>query len=338
MGNLNVPAGISENRDFGATVLSLGGSELAVTAARLISLGLGIGIVALGLRRDREIGFMLTLCASLLIVPLLWELYLLTLIVPLALLAERMRPAVLLLMLASWLPALLTPLMLLGIVALLFLAPAARRGRSRPGSGHRPRARPDPGMTSATGMTRGHGSSGEDRPRDRWLLAGVSLAAIGGLWLALGFMVFPGGEGWGYDYRAYADAAARLVESGSLYQAETLDGPYRPGPYGLYMYAPPLGLVVAPLAVLAQEPAVALWFLIHVLTLVLACVLMPVRPGSVWPPSAWPRSAWPSRATSCSAMSACCCCCRWWQRGAGLTSPSGRRHKPWPCQYDRCSA
>jgi hypothetical protein len=131
VGNLSVPTGISENRDLGATVLSLGGSETAVSLARLASIALGLGVVVLGLRRDREVSYMLTLCASLLIVPLLWELYLLTLIVPVALLAERTRPLVLLLMLVSWLPAVLTPLMLLGTVLLLFLLPPPRREADR---------------------------------------------------------------------------------------------------------------------------------------------------------------------------------------------------------------
>jgi hypothetical protein len=127
VGNLDVPVGLSENRDLGATVQSLGADAAVVSLVRLLSLLLGIGIVVLGLRRDVEVGFMLTLCGSLLIVPLLWELYLLTLILPVALLADRTRPIVLLLMLASWLPALLTPFMLLGVVALLFLVP--RRDR-----------------------------------------------------------------------------------------------------------------------------------------------------------------------------------------------------------------
>ena len=69
------------------------------------------------------------------------------------------------------------------------------------------------------------------RTSDRRLLFGTALAVIGLLWLLAGLAFLPGGEGWGYDYRAYADAAERLAESGSLYQAETLDGPYRPGPY-----------------------------------------------------------------------------------------------------------
>lgn len=110
------------------------------------------------------------------------------------------------------------------------------------------------------------------------MLAGVALAALGSLWLVAGLSAFPGAEGWGYDYQAYADAAVRLAQDGSLYQAETLGGSYRPGPYGLYMYAPPLGIAVGPLAGLELEFAAVLWYLLHLLALVATCALLPV-PG-----------------------------------------------------------
>ena len=112
---------------------------------------------------------------------------------------------------------------------------------------------------------------------DRRLLFSTALAVIGLLWLLAGLAFLPGGEGWGYDYRAYADAAERLAESGSLYQVETLDGPYPPGPYGLYMYAPPLGVAIGPLASIELDTAVIIWFLLHGLALAGACALMPVE-------------------------------------------------------------
>jgi hypothetical protein len=111
---------------------------------------------------------------------------------------------------------------------------------------------------------------------DRRMLGGVVLAALGLLWLAAGLAIFPGGEGWGYDYRAYADAAERLAQTGSLYQLETLAGPFRPGPYGLYMYAPPLGVAVGPLSGLELDTAITLWFVLHGLALAAACALLPV--------------------------------------------------------------
>jgi len=112
----------------------------------------------------------------------------------------------------------------------------------------------------------------------RWALPfATGLAVIGVGFFVLGLLAFPGGEGWGYDYRAYLDAAERLAETGSLYQAETIDGPYRPGPYGLYMYAPPLGVAMTPMTSLSVASGTIVWFLLHAAALGLACAVMPVR-------------------------------------------------------------
>jgi hypothetical protein len=83
---------------------------------------------------------------------------------------------------------------------------------------------------------------------------------------------------WGYDYLAYVNAAERLIATGSLYQAETLSGPYRPGPFGLYMYAPPLGVSLQPATGLGFDAGMWTWYIAHVLALIAACVLLPVRP------------------------------------------------------------
>ena len=116
-----------------------------------------------------------------------------------------------------------------------------------------------------------------EQAEQRRMLAGTALAAIGALWLVAAASLMAGGEGWGYDYRAYADAAGRLDATGTLYQPETLEGPYRPGPFGLYMYAPPLGVAIGPLADLELDTAVTLWFVLHALALAGACALMPVE-------------------------------------------------------------
>jgi hypothetical protein len=102
---------------------------------------------------------------------------------------------------------------------------------------------------------------------------------VGVAWLLLGTFIYPGGEGWGYDARAYLDAADRLMEGGSPYQSETLSGPYRPGPYGLYMYAPPLAVALTPLAATGEATAILIWYAGHLLALGLACLIMPVRPA-----------------------------------------------------------
>ena len=61
------------------------------------------GALLLSLRREREIGYMVVLCGSLLVVPLLWDHYLATLVVPAAFLAQRLWRPLVLLPLLSWL-------------------------------------------------------------------------------------------------------------------------------------------------------------------------------------------------------------------------------------------
>ena len=113
--------------------------------------------------------------------------------------------------------------------------------------------------------------------RDWWalpvLLAGVAVIVV------LGVLVIEGLQqtaGWGYDFRAYYDAAVRLVQTGSPYQVETLSGPFQPGPAGLYLYSPVPALVVVPLTWLGMASATLVWLLLRLALLVATCVLLPV--------------------------------------------------------------
>lgn len=123
----------------------------------------------------------------------------------------------------------------------------------------------------------------------RLILVGLVLMALGLALLTQAFFAFRTQEVvengfantfdgiWAYDFEAYANAAARLTETGSLYQPETVDGPFRPGPFGLYMYSPTLGVALLPLADMPLADSSVIWYLAHALALALACVLMPVR-------------------------------------------------------------
>lgn len=124
LGNMVTPGAGSENRDFGATAVTLGLDQGWIDVVRLGSAALGLGLILLSLRRDRELGYMITLAASMLLVPLMWEYYLITLALPLALVAHRWRPVVLLVLVLSWLPSAFAPGVLLATLALLFLLPA----------------------------------------------------------------------------------------------------------------------------------------------------------------------------------------------------------------------
>lgn len=101
------------------------------------------------------------------------------------------------------------------------------------------------------------------------VMVGVALVA-----LAAAHAAFAGSVGWGYDLAAYLAAADRLVRTGTPYVAETISGLYRPGPGGLYLYAPPFAQLMAPLLPLGA-PA-SLWFVVRAVALAGACWLMPV--------------------------------------------------------------
>ncbi|HUR16089.1 MAG TPA: glycosyltransferase 87 family protein [Candidatus Limnocylindrales bacterium] len=106
----------------------------------------------------------------------------------------------------------------------------------------------------------------------------TAIAAIS-LVLILGMMMTWMGPsaGWAYDFQAYHDAALRLLETGSPYQEQTLSGPFRPGPGGLYLYSPILALVLAPLTNLQFDAAALTWLALRLVALAATCALMPVR-------------------------------------------------------------
>ena len=106
---------------------------------------------------------------------------------------------------------------------------------------------------------------------------GAGLALAGGIVLLLAISNWIGrSPGWAYDFHAYYDAALRLIATGTPYQAETLGGPFRPGPFGLYLYSPVPALFFMPLTSLGEPAAVVVWLALRVGLLVVACALMPV--------------------------------------------------------------
>jgi hypothetical protein len=93
------------------------------------------------------------------------------------------------------------------------------------------------------------------------------------LWMLSGWTALPS---WGYDLRAYYGAGLRLLQTGTPYQYETLSGPFRPGPFGLYLYAPPPALLFALLTSLPLPAAEMVWLILRILLFGLTCALMPV--------------------------------------------------------------
>ena len=120
--NLSGLTGEAHNLDLSSTALAAGADQAVAQLALLASYAIGIAAIGLSLRRDREIGFVVTAMASLLLVPLLWDHYLAMLALPAALLASRGRPWGLALPLLSWLPAVAIPFVVVAATLLPFTA------------------------------------------------------------------------------------------------------------------------------------------------------------------------------------------------------------------------
>ena len=125
--NVSDTTGVEHNLDLSSTALALGVRPDLAAFFLFGGYVLALGAIMLSLRRDREIGFAVTVMASLLLSPLLWNHYLTNLIVPGALLAARGRRFGVLLPLLGWLPPLMLPLV---VIAGMFL-PFAARDRDR---------------------------------------------------------------------------------------------------------------------------------------------------------------------------------------------------------------
>lgn len=125
LGNVSDTGDLEQNRHLTVLALELGVPEdrlwlvlVPVWAAALVAM-------ALSTRRDREVGYMVTAGAALLLAPLMWDHYLSMLLLPAAFLFERGRRWAIVLPLLSWLPPPLTPLAPVAALLLPFLARSA---------------------------------------------------------------------------------------------------------------------------------------------------------------------------------------------------------------------
>ena len=108
--NVSDVTGVRANVDLGSAVLLLGGTPGLAQLALYAGYALAVGAILLSLRRDRELSFVVTLMATLLLSPLLWDHYLTNLLVPAAFLAARGRLWGLALPLLCWGPTILVAL------------------------------------------------------------------------------------------------------------------------------------------------------------------------------------------------------------------------------------
>jgi len=123
--------GVPNNLDLGSTALRLGLGTTIASGALFAGYAVGIGAMLFSLRRDREVGYVVTIGATMLLAPLLWDHYLASLIIPAAFLAERGRSWGVALPLLTWVPPAFLPLVVLGATVLPLLA---REGQEPIGS------------------------------------------------------------------------------------------------------------------------------------------------------------------------------------------------------------
>jgi len=121
------------------------------------------------------------------------------------------------------------------------------------------------------------------RARGEWAhRQALWLAVLGTIFMVVTMAVLSSAPGWGYDFEAYYLAALRLARGDGIYQPWTLAEPFRPGPYGLYLYAPPLAVAFLPFTALSLPIGTILWVGLRIALLALACRLMPVSPTVRW--------------------------------------------------------
>jgi hypothetical protein len=149
-------------------------------------------------------------------------------------------------------------------------------------------------MSQASGPVRAVDIPGDDaatasdameraRRRDRLLLfAALVLAGLALVVFVLQMFRFMSAPAWAFDLEAYLDAARRLargdlLRNGSMYDPDSLTGPFRPGPYKLYLYSPPFAVAMLPLTAVSIDSAAVVWYVGRLVLFGVACAVMPVR-------------------------------------------------------------
>jgi hypothetical protein len=127
-------------------------------------------------------------------------------------------------------------------------------------------------------------ASDRARRRDRLLLfTAIAIAVLAlGLFL-LQLVTFLPSDAWRFDLEAYLDAARRLArgdlgQGWSIYDRDSLRGPFRPGPYKLFLYSPPFAAAMLPFTAVSTDSAAIAWWVGRLALFGIACAVMPVRP------------------------------------------------------------
>jgi hypothetical protein len=130
--NLSDVTGVPNNMDLGSSVARLGLPSVASTGALLLGYLVAVVAIVVSLRRGAEISYLVTLGATLLLSPLLWDHYLVLVLPAIGLLLERRAwaGAILALLTLFWMPAWMAPFAALGATLGPFLARPAKPAQS----------------------------------------------------------------------------------------------------------------------------------------------------------------------------------------------------------------
>ena len=122
--NLSDVTGVPNNQDFGSSVARLGLPSIASTGALLMGYVIAVVAIVVSLRRGAEVSFLVTLGATLLLSPLLWDHYLVLVLPAIGFLLERrtVAGAILAILTLFWMPAWLAPFVALAATLGPFLA------------------------------------------------------------------------------------------------------------------------------------------------------------------------------------------------------------------------
>jgi hypothetical protein len=122
----------------------------------------------------------------------------------------------------------------------------------------------------------------------RWTgpLAVVAILVTAG---TLGLTVAVAGDTLGYDFRAYRDAAVRLLAGGPLYDTTIVVA----GPFGQFLYPPPAVLVGVPFTLVDQATAIVAWTVLLIAAAAAAIAILPVSARARWTVLLLAGLSWP---------------------------------------------
>ena len=117
----------------------------------------------------------------------------------------------------------------------------------------------------------------------------LPLLAVAAFALTVGATLAVAGDTLGYDFRAYWEAAARVLHGQPLYDLGTAVA----GPYGEFLYPPPFALAVLPLGLLPVGVATWVWLAVLLGAFALGTALLPTTRTVRWAVVLLAGLSWP---------------------------------------------